>query len=111
MSADTRKTLLKLLESKETFTDLAKLKRIAKDFSASQINRELSSHRTIRALYPELKVLIHQLDLSPKNLEYYASLIKHRSVYRLRRHADSQAILYFSCYLYFRYRESNDNLV
>jgi len=111
MSVDTRKTLLKLLDSKETFTDLAKLKRMAKDFSAGQINRELSSHLSIRALYPELKVLIHQLELSPKNLEYYASLIKHRSVYRLRRHSESQAILYLSCYLYFRYRESNDNLV
>ncbi len=111
MSMDTRTTLLRLLESKETFTDLAQLKRMAKDFSASQISRELSSHHTIRALYPDLKILIHQLELSPKNLEYYASLIKHKSVYRLRRHADSQAILYLSCYLYFRYRESNDNLV
>ncbi len=111
MSIDTRATLLELLEFKETFTDLAKLRRMAKDFPASKIARELNSHRTIRTLYPELKVLIHKLYLSPKNLEYNASFIKHRSVYRVRRHANSQAILYVSCYLYFRYRESNDNLV
>ena len=108
---DTRTTLLELLEFKETFTDPAKLKRMAKYFSASPIAIELNSHCTIRTLYPELKVLIHKLDLSPKNIEYYTSLIKHRSVYRVRRHANSQAILYLSCYLYFRYREINDNLV
>lgn len=84
---------------------------MAKDFSASQIAQELKTHKTIRLLYPEIKVLIAELKLSPKNLEYYASLVKHKTVYKLRRHEDSQTILYLVCYLFFRYRETNDNLV
>lgn len=111
LSSGTRKTLLKLLESNNTFTDLAKLKKMAKDFSTSQITQELKTHKIIRSLYPEIKSLIAELELSPKNLEYYASLVKHKSVYKLRRHADSQTILYLVCYLFFRYRETNDNLV
>jgi TnpA family transposase len=111
LSLNTQATLLKLLESNNTFTDLAKLKKMAKDFSTSQITQELKTHKIIRALYPEIKLLISELELSPKNLEYYASLVKHKSVYKLRRHADSQTILYLVCYLYFRYRETNDNLV
>ena len=111
LSSGTRKTLLKLLESNNTFTDLAKLKKMAKDFSTSQITQELKTHKIIRSLYPEIKELIAELELSPKNLEYYASLVKHKSVYKLRRHADSQTILYLVCYLFFRYRETNDNLV
>jgi TnpA family transposase len=111
LSLDTRSTLLKLLESNNTFTDLAKLKKMAKDFSYNQITQELKTHKIIRALYPEIKLLISELELSPKNLEYYASLVKHKSVYKLRRHADSQTILYLVCYLFFRYRETNDNLV
>ena len=107
----TKTTLLKLLESNNTFTDLAKLKKMAKDFSASQIAQELKTHKIIRSLYPEIKVLITELGLSPKNLEYYASLVKHKTVYKLRRHDDSQTILYLVCYLFFRYRETNDNLV
>jgi len=111
LTHSTKAILLKLLESNSTFTDLAKLKRMAKDFSASQIAQELKTHKTIRLLYPEIKVLIAELKLSPKNLEYYASLVKHKTVYKLRRHADSQTILYLVCYLFFRYRETNDNLV
>nr|WP_286203500.1 DUF4158 domain-containing protein [Pseudoalteromonas sp. NBT06-2] len=111
LSLDTRATLLKLLGSNNTFTDLAKLKKMSKDFSASQITQELKTHKIIRSLYPEIKVLIAELELSPKNLEYYASLVKHKSVYKLRRHTDSQTILYLVCYLFFRYRETNDNLV
>jgi len=111
LSSGTRKTLLKLLESSNTFTDLAKLKKMAKDFSTSQITQELKTHKIIRSLYPEIKSLIAELELSPKNLEYYASLVKHKSVYKLRRHADSQTVLYLVCYLFFRYRETNDNLV
>jgi len=111
LSSGTRATLLKLLESNNTFTDLAKLKKMAKDFSTSQITQELKTHKIIRSLYPEIKTLITELELSPKNLEYYASLVKHKSVYKLRRHADSQTILYLVCYLFFRYRETNDNLV
>lgn len=111
LSSGTRETLLKLLESSNTFTDLAKLKKMAKDFSASQISQELKTHKIIRSLYPEIKMLITELELSRKNLEYYASLVKHKTVYKLRRHADSQTILYLVCYLLFRYRETNDNLV
>lgn len=58
LSLETKSTLLQLLESKNTFTDLAKLKRMAKDFSASQITQELKTHKTIRSLYPEIKLLI-----------------------------------------------------
>ncbi len=111
LAQSTKATLLKLLESNSTFTDLAKLKKMAKDFSASQIAQELKTHKIIRSLYPEIKLLITELELSPKNLEYYASLVKHKSVYKLRRHDDSQTILYLVCYLFFRYRETNDNLV
>jgi TnpA family transposase len=111
LSSNTKEALLKLLESNNTFTDLAKLKKIAKNFSMNQITQELKTHKTIRSLYPEIKSLITEFELSPKNLEYYASLVKHKSVYKLRRHADSQTILYLVCYLFFRYRETNDNLV
>ena len=111
LTHSTKAILLKLLESNKTFTDLAKLKKMAKDFSTSQITQELKTHKIIRSLYPEIKVLIAELELSPKNLEYNASMVKYKSAIRLRRHADSQTLLYLVCYLFFRYRETNDNLV
>lgn len=103
--------MLDLLKSNTTFTDLSKLKKIAKDLTASQITQELKTHSVIRSLYPDVKSVVSALALSPKNLEYHATLVKHKSVYKLRRHDDSQTLLYLICYLFFRYCETNDNLV
>ena len=71
----------------------------------------LQTHQTIKALYPELKQLLDTLSLSRGNMLYYASLVKHRSVYKLRRTPKWQGRLYLICYLFFRYRENNDKLV
>ena len=49
LAQSTKVTLLKLLESNSTFTDLAKLKKMAKDFSASQIAQELKTHKIIHS--------------------------------------------------------------
>tara|TARA_R110000772_G_scaffold260826_1_gene379020 strand:- start:3486 stop:6317 length:2832 start_codon:yes stop_codon:yes gene_type:complete len=111
LSSYTKETLLNLLRSNNTFTELSKIKKVAKDFSQSQITQELKTHSIIRNLYPIVKTVISELALSPKNLEYYATLVRHKSVYKLRRHEDSQTLLYLICYLFFRYRETNDNLV
>jgi hypothetical protein len=54
LTQPTKATLLKLLESNNTFTDLVKLKKMAKDFSASQVAQELKTHKIIRSLYPEI---------------------------------------------------------
>lgn len=111
LSSHTKETLLNLLRSNNTFTELSKIKKVAKDFSQSQITQELKTHSIIRNLYPIVKTVISELALSPKNFEYYATLVRHKSVYKLRRHEDSQTLLYLICYLFFRYRETNDNLV
>lgn len=66
MTPKTRASLLKLLGSDETFTDLSRLKQMAKDFSKSQINRELTTHQLIKELYPELKQIIAKLPLFEK---------------------------------------------
>ncbi len=51
LTQTTKTTLLNLLKSNSTFTDLAKLKKMAKDFSASQIAQELKTHKIIRSLF------------------------------------------------------------
>ena len=111
LNISTKKRLLELLDSRSAFTDLAKLKKMAKDFTSSQITQELKTHAVIQSLYPDIKAIVSALALSPNNLEYYSTLVKHKSVYKLRRHEDSQTLLYLICYLFFRYRETNDNLV
>nr|WP_238928559.1 hypothetical protein [Vibrio sp. S17_S38] len=59
----------------------------------------------------EIKGLINELGLSQGNLTYYASIIRHQSLYKIRRFPEWQGMLYIVCYLFFRYQETNDKLV
>ncbi len=111
MSELTLQRLRNILNKKGVLNSLSGYKGSARDFSPSEIDRELQVHQTIKDIYPELKGLVEQLGLSQGNLNYYASIIKHRSIYKIRRYPQWQGLLYLVCYLYFRYRETNDKLV
>jgi hypothetical protein len=68
LNSHAKETLLNLLRSNNAFTELSKLKKVAKDFSASQIIQELKTHTIIRKLYPVVKTVISELALLPKTL-------------------------------------------
>jgi len=107
----TKSTLLGILNSKDKFTELSKLKKPSNDFSVSEIKREIKTHQRIHSFYPDLQAIIKKLNLSPANLEYYASMVRMKSVYALKRHDDNQTILYLISYLFFRYQDASDNLI
>lgn len=48
------------------------------------------------------QTLINELGLSQGNLTYYAPIIRHQSLYKIRRFRELQGILYIVCYLFFR---------
>ncbi len=77
---NTKQRLVDLLSSSDSITRLGKLKKPAKDFSFSEINREIESHRALVDIYPHANVAIKKLDFSPKNLEYYSGLVHYYSV-------------------------------
>lgn len=99
------------MNHKGLLNSLTGYKGSARDFSRTELDRELSTHQTIKEVYPELKVLLDSLELSQGNMLYYASIVKHRSTYKIRRTTKWQGLLYLVCYLYFRYRDTNDKLV
>jgi hypothetical protein len=111
MTVVTRKRLKQILKSKGLLNSLSAYKGSAKGFSPSEIDREINTHNIIQDFYPELKNLIGHLGISHGNLKYYASIVQHQSVYKIRRQPEWQGLLYLVCYLFFRYRETNDNLV
>ena len=111
MPEETLNRLQAIMNDKSLLNSLSAFKGSARNFSPSELDRELSTHRTIKEVYPEIKELIGSLKLSRGNMLYYASIVKHHSVYKLRRTPKWQGLLYLSCYLFFRYRENNDKLV
>ncbi len=108
---ETLQHLKNILNNKGKLNGLSGYKGSARDFSPTELDRELQTHHTIKTIYPEIKYLIEKLNLSQGNLIYYASMVKHHSIYKLRRYPEWQGLLYLICYLYFRYRETNDKLV
>ncbi|MEE8056514.1 MAG: Tn3 family transposase [Pseudomonadales bacterium] len=101
----TKQHLADLLSSSDSITRLGRLKRPAKDFSISEINREVESHRELIDIYHQAKRVIKKLDLSPRNLEYYCGLVNYYSVTKLRRFSQEKAFLYLLCYIHFRYQK------
>ncbi|WP_438863092.1 Tn3 family transposase [Neptunicella sp.] len=111
MPDTTQEKLQKILHTKDLLNSLSPYKGSAKDFSPSQLAKEVDTHNTIKEVYQDVKHLIGKLGLSQGNLNYYASIIHHQSVYKVRRYPKWQGMLYMACYLFFRYRETNDKLV
>ncbi len=111
LSAESTETLQGIMNNKGLLNSLSEFRGSARGFATSELERELSTHDTLQSIYPTLKALLNSLQLSRGNMIYYASLVKHRSLYKLRRTPKWQGLLYLVCYLYFRYRENNDRLV
>ena len=111
MSVQTTERLLHILNNKGLLNNFTGYKGSARDFSPSELDRELHTNQEIKDIYPELKMLLNSLKLSRGNVVYYASIVKHCSIQRIRRAPKWQGLLYLVCYLYFRYRDTNDKLV
>ncbi|EOV8089736.1 Tn3 family transposase [Providencia rettgeri] len=111
MSNTTAQQITAILHDDGSLNDIRGYHRSARDFSASEIENELISHNLIQRIYHEIKDSINVLGISPRNMEYYATIVKHSSTFKLKRHPKWLGILYLCCYLYFRYREINDKII
>ncbi|MEZ8306909.1 Tn3 family transposase [Vibrio splendidus] len=111
MSATTQEKLSHILNGKGVLNGLSGFKGTARDFTPSELERELSTMQLLRTVYPEVKQLLAELGLSRGNMIYYTSLVRSGSTFQLRRSPRWQGLLYLSCYIFYRYREANDRLV
>lgn len=114
LTATDRSSLLNLIFEKEaeTLSGLANLKKDTKDFKTRMISAEREKMLLIKPLYLLTKSLLPQLNLSQKNIQYYASLVDYYTVYDLRKKLKSeQTYLYLLCYIWQRYLHLNDNLI
>ena len=77
--------LNRLLDDSEGLYEITLLKREPKDFSASEIKREISRGEQIAELYRLAEKLLPALNISNESVKYYASLVAYYSVFRLKR--------------------------
>jgi len=109
-------TLKQLLKSEgslseEPVSDLTIVQRDAKNFRYAAMTLERQKRALLAPLYRAAKELLPKLDISQRNIEYYASLATFYTIYDLRHLKPEQTKLYLLCYVWQRYRIFSDNLV
>ena len=106
-----REALDRLLEDTPELYEITQLRREPKDFSASEITREIRRGEQIRDLYHLAKSLLPDLGISQESVKYYASLVGYYSVYKLKRFDEATAHVYLLCFVYHRYQRLHDHLM
>lgn len=103
--------LKQLLEDSSSLYEITQLKREPKDFSASEIKREIDRGKQIQTLYQLAQELLPKLDISNESVKYYASLVGFYSVFRLKRLNEWVVYVYLLCFVHHRYQRMHDNLI
>ena len=111
LTKELKENLKKLIENNNTLSELAALKRDARNFKSSMMKIEREKHATLKTLYEIVKNILPSLDISQQNIAYYASLIHYYTISDLARFEEEQTYLYLVCYVFKRYQQINDNLV
>ncbi|SHJ31671.1 Transposase and inactivated derivatives, TnpA family [Rubritalea squalenifaciens DSM 18772] len=91
--------------------EITQLKREPKDFSASEIKREVERGKQILQLYRRSKIILPVLGLSNESIKYFSSLVTYYSVFRLRRFDPGVVHVYLLCFIHHRYQRHHDNLL
>lgn len=103
--------LKRLLEDSSGLYEITRLKHEPKDFSATEIKREMDRGKQIQALYLLAQKLLPELGISNESIKYYASLVDYYSVYKLKRLNEWIVYVYLLCFVYHRYQRMHDNLI
>ncbi len=103
--------LEQLLADTEGLYEITQLKREPKDFSHSEIKREIQRGEQLQYLYWLAQALLPVLDISNEGIKYYASLVSYYSIYQLKQLNPWMVYLYLLCFSSHRYQRSQDILM
>ena len=109
-SSDVEK-LHRLVDDAPGLYEITQLKREPKDFSASEIKREIRRGEHIEDLYHLAQKVLPELKISNESITYYASLVSYYSVFRLKQLNERTVHVYVLCFVYHRYQKLHDNLI
>ena len=107
----TRKALDRLYLERDGGYGVTPLKQDPKDFSRSEMRREMARCRSLEPLYRTAMALLPELGISNDSIAYYAALVDYYTVQKLQQLKQGMARLYLLCFLLQRYQRTNDNLI
>ncbi|HBC36749.1 MAG TPA: Tn3 family transposase [Marinobacter adhaerens] len=94
----------------ETATTLNTVRQSARNFSLSELEKELSIHQQIEPLIDDIDAVVQQLGLSLSNLDHFSSMVDYYTPTKLRRFDKMTRSLYLLCYLHLKYRQVTEHL-
>lgn len=83
---------------------LSRLRQSAKNFTKTELDKELAVHRYLQSWVVEINAVLQEVNLSQKNLQYFAGRIDYYGA-KLKRHTEDNQQLYLLCYLHFRWHQ------
>ena len=101
----------KLLEDSTGLYEITQLKRETRDFSLTEIKREIQRGEQLRFFYKIAQKLLKEMGISNESIKYYASLVNYYSVDRLKQLNEWTVYIYLICFTYHRYQQLSDNLI
>lgn len=108
MTAHLQQALATLVSGGDTLT-FRQLRQSARNFTGTELEKELAVHRHIRHWMAEVDCLVNMLSLSPKNQQYLAEKVDFYGA-KLKRQAVGNQRLYLLCYLQTRWQQALERI-
>ncbi|ABM20967.1 MULTISPECIES: Tn3 family transposase [Gammaproteobacteria] len=102
-------TVLNTLVSGNDQLTLTQLRGGARNFTGTELQKELAVYHHIQPLMAEVTVVLDSLSLSQKNQQHYAERIQYYGA-KIKRQSPENQCLYLLCYLQFRYQEGLERM-
>lgn len=104
------KVIFNTLKMNDTDYVLTWLKKDPKNFQTKHIKEERKKLYDHEVLYELARDTLPKLKLTPKNIQYYASLAEHYPVSNLKKLSKTKRALYILCFAHYRHQKIYDNL-
>lgn len=105
-----RKALDKLLSTEKNYYEITLIKKDQKNFKYAEVTKIIQFKNECRQLYQSAQKIIPKLYISNNMVDYYASLVNHYPVDKLKKLSTNTLYLYLLCYIFRRIEKFNDNL-
>lgn len=109
MSSSLKESLDEILGG-DTSNTLSRVRQTARNFSASELEKELTIHEHIEPMIDDIDAIVQQLGLSISNLDHFSSMVDYYTPTKLRRFDKMTRLLYLVCYLHLKYRQVTEHL-
>lgn len=110
LSHDDWKSVNSMIEKSGNEYVLTALRKEPKNFKLKHIKEEITKLTDHEPLYQIAKSVLPKMQLTAKNIEYYASLAEHYPVSNLKKLSLTKQAIYILCFSYHRHQKINDNL-